>query len=244
MMHCDEVFEILTRGPFPTGAASDGLVEAHLARCADCRRLAEALRPAMVAAPESVAPEEGISLPCYGGTVAGGNSRPSGPGKPGSQRYMAGLPGAAWTSLGRLGSPLLQFAAAAAVGTVLAVGVVRWDGGPHSFNVARPAEATDRGALSTIVPARPVLHGAEEPSNASRLSAPTMSGGLPRIEGMRQACLAGSENVRRMTLIPAVGQPAAETLAYQCCTHCHAAGIRKPAGGDITLVVAACRACH
>ena len=33
MIHCDEVFDILTRGPFPTGAPSDGIVESHLNQC-------------------------------------------------------------------------------------------------------------------------------------------------------------------------------------------------------------------
>ncbi len=45
-MNCDRVFAVLTRGPFPTGDPSDEAVETHLARCAECRRLAEALRPA------------------------------------------------------------------------------------------------------------------------------------------------------------------------------------------------------
>ena len=46
-MNCDQVFDILTRGPFPTGTSCDTPVEAHLNTCAECRRLAEALRPAL-----------------------------------------------------------------------------------------------------------------------------------------------------------------------------------------------------
>ena len=67
MIHCDEVFDILTRGPFPTGAVSDGVVESHLTRCDDCRRLAEALRPAVELFQEAVAPEESRGLPSYWG---------------------------------------------------------------------------------------------------------------------------------------------------------------------------------
>jgi hypothetical protein len=44
-MRCDDVFEILTSGPFPNGAASDEAVELHLECCHECRRFAEALRP-------------------------------------------------------------------------------------------------------------------------------------------------------------------------------------------------------
>lgn len=68
MIHCDEVFDILTRGPFPTGAPSDGIVESHLGHCDDCRRLADALRPALELLQEAVTPEESRTLPRYGGS--------------------------------------------------------------------------------------------------------------------------------------------------------------------------------
>lgn len=44
-MDCDRVFMELTRGPFPSGAPTDALVEQHLEGCTDCWRFAEALRP-------------------------------------------------------------------------------------------------------------------------------------------------------------------------------------------------------
>jgi hypothetical protein len=64
-MNCDRVFDILTRGPFPSGAASDGAVQRHLGGCAECRQLAEALRPALDLIHESVPPEESWGLPGY-----------------------------------------------------------------------------------------------------------------------------------------------------------------------------------
>jgi hypothetical protein len=64
-MNCDQVFDILTRGPFPSGAASDGAVQRHLSGCAECRQLAEALRPALDLIHESVPPEESWGLPGY-----------------------------------------------------------------------------------------------------------------------------------------------------------------------------------
>jgi len=66
-MDCDQVFMILTRGPFPTGEAWDEQVEAHLEACADCWRLAEALRPALEVAQEAVPPAESRELPGYWG---------------------------------------------------------------------------------------------------------------------------------------------------------------------------------
>ena len=61
-MDCDQVFMILTRGPFPTGEPWDEEVESHLERCADCWRLAEALRPALEIFQEAVPPSEGQRL--------------------------------------------------------------------------------------------------------------------------------------------------------------------------------------
>ena len=66
-MDCDRVFMILTRGPFPTGEAWDEEVEAHLETCAECWRLAEALRPALEVFQEAVPPAEGRDLPGYWG---------------------------------------------------------------------------------------------------------------------------------------------------------------------------------
>lgn len=72
-MNCDEVFGILTRGPFPTGEPWDEQVEAHLEHCGDCWRLAEALRPALEIFQESVPPAESRDLPGYWG-----DARPAG----------------------------------------------------------------------------------------------------------------------------------------------------------------------
>jgi hypothetical protein len=66
-MDCDQVFMVLTRGPFPTGEAWDEDVEAHLESCADCWRLAEALRPALEVFQEAVPPAESRELPGYWG---------------------------------------------------------------------------------------------------------------------------------------------------------------------------------
>jgi hypothetical protein len=66
-MDCDRVFMILTRGPFPTGEPWDEEVESHLETCADCWRLAEALRPALEVFQEAVPPAESRDLPGYWG---------------------------------------------------------------------------------------------------------------------------------------------------------------------------------
>jgi hypothetical protein len=70
-MNCDQVFDVLTRGPFPTGTSCDEPVEAHLNECPECRRLAEALRPALELFQETVDPEESRDLPGYWSGIAG-----------------------------------------------------------------------------------------------------------------------------------------------------------------------------
>jgi hypothetical protein len=72
-MDCDQVFVILTRGPFPTGELWDEEVESHLETCADCWRIAEALRPALEVFQEAVPPAESRDLPGYWG-----DARPAG----------------------------------------------------------------------------------------------------------------------------------------------------------------------
>lgn len=69
LIGCDEVFDILTRGPFPSGSESDPAVEHHLRCCHDCRQLAEALRPAVALFHECLSAEEVRSLPEYHGEV-------------------------------------------------------------------------------------------------------------------------------------------------------------------------------
>lgn len=69
LLNCDHVFEVLTRGPFPTGEPTDEAVEMHLAACHECRQLAEALRPAVALFHEAVSKEESLELPEYQGTL-------------------------------------------------------------------------------------------------------------------------------------------------------------------------------
>jgi hypothetical protein len=133
-MDCDQVFMILTRGPFPTGALSDELVEDHLEACGDCWRLADALRPAHDMFQESVPSAEVRGLPGYWGdarpanaavaalannmTKVAANRRPRAA-APCAQRSQV-LPSTRW------GSDLLPAMAVASAVTVAILGVVIW----------------------------------------------------------------------------------------------------------------------
>ncbi len=77
-MNCDQVFAILTRGPFPSGDATDGAVEAHLNHCSECRHFAGALRPDCGTDVESLIPEESRGLPYYWGLAASSGGKQGG----------------------------------------------------------------------------------------------------------------------------------------------------------------------
>ncbi len=66
-MECDHVFVVLTAGPFPAGRPSDAAVNRHLMACAECRRIAEALRPYDEQTHEALTARERAALPRYRG---------------------------------------------------------------------------------------------------------------------------------------------------------------------------------
>jgi hypothetical protein len=70
ILTCDDVFEVLTRAPFPSGASDDQVVESHLAVCHECRQLAEALRPAVGLFHEAMIGEAEQELPTYRGQLS------------------------------------------------------------------------------------------------------------------------------------------------------------------------------
>jgi len=69
LLNCDQVFDVLTRGPFPTGQPEDEAVERHLWACHECRQLAEALRPAVALLHEAMETDESTALPEYQGAL-------------------------------------------------------------------------------------------------------------------------------------------------------------------------------
>lgn len=63
LVDCDFVFDILTRGPFPSDDTPSEPIEQHIATCADCQKLADALRPATNLFHEALSDDERKSLP-------------------------------------------------------------------------------------------------------------------------------------------------------------------------------------
>jgi hypothetical protein len=134
-MDCDRVFMILTRGPFPTGEPWDEEVETHLETCADCWRLAEALRPSNDVFQESVPAIEGRDLPGYWGdarpaaaTVARLASAAIGQSASGGVRQLARPRYQFPTTVDRpqLSIDLMQTLALTSTLTAIAVGLALW----------------------------------------------------------------------------------------------------------------------
>jgi hypothetical protein len=70
LFNCDQVFDVLTRGPFPSGDETDPPVESHLRACHECRQLAEALQPAVYLLHESLSAQDCEELPRYQGVLS------------------------------------------------------------------------------------------------------------------------------------------------------------------------------
>lgn len=227
MIHCDEVFDILTRGPFPTGAPSDGIVEAHLHHCDACRQLAEALRPAIELLQESIAPEESDTLPRYGGAVPSRSSWTDGHRSPLGTQQLVRRPVARVASTLRLTTEAwpwrsaARFVAAACVGLALA-GLLR--------QVVSPREPRRTGPESPIAMA---------PSWRLPVTGRQWAAEL----GLNPRC---RENVAGYTVAAVTaGESAGEAFDLTCCLGCHHArrDHALPAG-RVNRFILACQACH
>jgi hypothetical protein len=147
-MNCDQVFDILTRGPFPSGAASDGSVQRHLSGCAECRQLAEALRPALDLIHESVPPEESWGLPGYWEDVPPGEQPVTVKQRPQLAVRRMRLPNDARRDRVSVNERWRLAAVAAIAGALAAVAVL----GVERVNERRPSVALPGQTTATVMP--------------------------------------------------------------------------------------------
>jgi hypothetical protein len=224
-MHCDRVYAILTRGPFPSGEVTDVAVEIHLAHCIECRRLAEALRPLDREAHEAVSSDV-ARLPGYRGdhpewnvaTIAQGPVR----------AVPLGM-------LRRVPRPLVQLHLGRFVATLLfgvVIGVVL-----TSINAAGSAR---RGEIVGASFAR----SRDDDRTEVRFQAQLIYGlNLPRACNKLDYELFYplSSNDRWPTNLTA----RSPSFVNQCCTQCHVAGGRTQVGpAHRAKLVSSCIICH
>jgi hypothetical protein len=229
-MNCDQVFDILTRGPFPTGTSCDAGVEAHLSACPECHRLAEALRPAIELFQEAVGPEESRDLPGYWSAVATDRTQPVVSFAPKVEPLRA-MP-AGWTNAAP--SPHWSALTAWRMAAMLALGVtlglllssrVAFDG------ISTPLPTT---VGAGAVPPAPNDHTfqltpAEQAALAVRPAACT-----------RHQPSNGPRNVVRGDQLLAN----ADLQLNHCCTECHNANSDNVPGAATAQVTQHCQMCH
>jgi hypothetical protein len=228
-MNCDQVFDVLTRGPFPTGTACDPPVEAHLSVCPECRRLAEALRPALELFQEAVGPEESRDLPGYWCAVTADRPQPavSFAKDVATRRAMAPAERGRTPLVGNL-SALAAWRLAAA----LALGVM----------------------LGSLVSGRLPLAGfsALPPANDEALPAPADDDHLRLTPAQHKMLAARPAACFNFQSRPAprytVGTPqllaSGDLGTLNCCTGCHNANSDSVSSFATTAVSQACQICH
>jgi hypothetical protein len=253
LVNCDQVFDVLTRGPFPTGDASDEAVEQHLRACHDCRRLAEALRPAVALMHEAVSSDQALSLPEYQGSLPlpaldeGPEELPRHDSAGGLRGESAGGPRSLALGLRRLESQVLPppkppfdyaqlvngLRLLAASVLVVALGTLAW---------GLLMSARNHGNVAG-------MQGRPAPAIGGAAAARPDEQGLRTLASLKLTPVCFPPGTRILDAAEA-GTPLANVLRADelltCCTHCHAQG-KSP---DATLVASnvrfaqSCSACH
>jgi hypothetical protein len=225
-MNCDQVFDILTRGPFPTGTSCDVPVEAHLSECAECHQLAEALRPAIELFQEAVDPEESRDLPGY------------------------------WCAVAEKQSPVLSYAREIEPRAVAAqfVGEPADPGHYSALTLWRMAAMVAVGiTVGTLMSARTLDGFNWPPRNGGAVGAPAAGDELPsntnfarmELAALSAACFehrperSPRYSVEEKSLLEGAGL---ENLS--CCSGCHNSGSDKVTSAQTMRVVQACQYCH
>jgi hypothetical protein len=227
LIDCDQVFDVLTRGPFPSGSPDDDGVEHHLRACHECRQLAEALRPAVALLHEAVTADEASHLPGYQGSLPAIAAL-----SPAATAYLqAPVRRAAHGYSQSLAA--VRFLAASILVAALSLLV-------YSFTMLP-------GAGSNLPSARLNLAQDSPPSDlADGVPDPQ---GLAKLASLQLPVECFSPVNRRAAQKDPVQIAAALTDgsidALRCCTECHRAGAGSVRGGQFVAVVKeSCQACH
>jgi len=236
-MNCDQVFDVLTRGPFPSGSPDDAPAERHLAGCASCRRLADALRPAVELLHESLAMERTVDLPGYWGELFEADREPAQVATISPATRASAPPNETSSRTNSRSRPLRRWAS-------------RW----------QVVAAVFAGALIAAV----LLRGQHDPNAASGLGARADSGRLELAQLMERVrpCQSGGALLAALGEEPVNVPPTASrpdsapsspTLAasshaatrQDCCLQCHAPAKPLHLNADsLSRLQESCLACH
>jgi hypothetical protein len=224
LLNCDQVFEVLTRGPFPSGAPSDEGVEHHLRACHDCRQLAEALRPAVAMLHESIGRDRAGDLPEYQGSLPQRERRGLRPAVRATSTARAPRSGRAFDQA--VGA--VRLVAASLLAVALAFLVYGFALAPERPRLGGPFDGMLAHGETTVLPDGPgllTLTSLKLPSRCVPSSYQALS--QEQAEALAQAMSQGAKD------------------ALRCCTECH--NPTKPLMNRANLVAVtaqSCSACH
>ncbi len=229
-MNCDQVFDVLTRGPFPTGTSCDTLVEAHLRGCADCRRLAEALRPALELFQEAINPEESRDLPGYWCAVATDRVQPVVTSAKESQPRRAARRAWSETPVVKNFSQLAVWRLAAALLLGVTVGTVM----------------SARGTLDAFAPLPPGAGSRSVLVSPEDDGPPQLNSSLfKELAALPAACFRHKPGVAPRYSVTTPQVLAQANLAnLNCCIECHNASSEAVSASATLTVSQACQICH
>lgn len=237
-MNCDQVFDVLTRGPFPTGAASDVNVEEHLAGCADCQRLARALQPALELIQESVSVEEGRDLPGYWGEIA---DVPAPRGLGGTLAQIAQSPASITQHVKRGGwlklHPAYRMTAAIVLGMALGAAFYSTEISHQTADRAghqKPLAAIDQGDYSSE-------SRGSSTANREHRAQLGLVGLASACFGIRWTPESGDLDGDQALVRLAEG---ADYDQVRCCTHCHRSDSKEAPAEATAAVARTCHICH
>lgn len=218
---CDDVFDVLTRGPFPTGQHEvDWPLERHLTVCHSCRELAEALRPAteMLADSQTASPPQQPDWPVYLAEIASPAQRSGG------DSGQAKRHDSSW-------SRHVTWGVALSFGWMLVLGVT-WLAAP----------AADSGGKRVLPP--PLLVESPEPQAA-------LPGAGIVETSCSLAAVDGFHAVGQQRPEPHGNLLAHNFTSQACCSQCHHPGQNAEAGktaaiaqAQIVALVSRCVLCH
>lgn len=231
LLNCDQVFEVLTRGPFPSGDPNDECVEHHLRACHECRQLAEALRPAVALLHEAVDREEALDLPEYQGTLPARE-----PLAPAAERPLAqGLRQVVRPGRANSGK---RFDQAVSAVRLIAASLLVAALGTLIYSFATAPASNDRGvSFAMLRSASPPAHLPDGP-------------GLMRLAALKLPARCMPVSYQTLTAEQAGALAAQMSLgsqeALRCCTECHHASTAPQSAESNLVAIAAqnCSACH
>lgn len=231
-VNCDQVFERLTRGPFPGGDGIDDAVQLHLVGCHECRTLAEAMRPATALLHETTGGDPvAQDLPVWtGGSAEPAESLPELVDRMVDRASDDDKQGDVWPQPGSPRAPQHSHRSTwvSARGVVAICVTIA----TTCFTVIQLTEMLSRRRQGPDAWPQQVVAIEQLPVRLASLNLP------PSCRNVR-----GEQTLRHES--SAAGEDHERQDEFHCCTHCHTAeSVVSPPVKAVAVVIRSCSTCH